>query len=138
MVNVAEFSKENQELTDLCSVLDILVANAAMRENPVFCELLSRFSDKIRAHLDHEDRAMYAELLSHHDKSINEVASKFIDNTHLLRTILSDYVKRWCHTTRGNNDQAGHEVFMHETREIFHLVEDRINLENTKLFPVFL
>ena len=138
MVNVAEFSRENQELTDLGAVLDILVVNPDMRGNPVFCELLSSFSEKIRAHLDHEDRSMYAELLSHDDKSVNEVASKFINNTHQLRTILTNYVKRWCHTTRGSKDMTGHEEFMQETREIFHLVNDRINLEKNKLFPLFL
>lgn len=138
MVNIAEFSSENQELTDLCEVLDILVINADIRGNPVFCELLSRFSDGIRKHLDHEDRAMYAELLSHDDKGINEVASKFINNTHQLRTILSSYVKRWCHAVRGGNDESGHEEFLRETREIFRLVKDRIALEKEKLFPLFM
>ena len=33
---------------------------------------------------------------------------------------------------------TGHEEFMQETREIFHLVNDRINLEKSKLFPLFL
>jgi hemerythrin-like domain-containing protein len=137
MVNVAEFSRENQELTDLCEVLHVLIAGTDMRGNPVFCELLSRFSEKICAHLDHEDRAMYAELLSHDDKDVNEVASKFINNTHQLRTILSSYVKRWCHATR-EGDMTGHEKFVKETREIFILVKDRINLEKSKLFPLFL
>ncbi|MDH3979232.1 MAG: hemerythrin domain-containing protein [Gammaproteobacteria bacterium] len=137
MVDVAEFSRENQELTDLCAVLDVLIADPDMRGNPVFCELLSRFSEKIRAHLDHEDRAMYAELLSHEDKSINEVATRFINNTHQLRTILSSYIKRWCHATRGG-DATGHDEFTQETREIFALVSDRINLEKSKLFPLFL
>jgi hemerythrin-like domain-containing protein len=137
MVNVAEFSRENQELTDLCEVLHVLIAGTDMRGNPVFCELLSRFSEKICAHLDHEDRAMYAELLSHDDKDVNEVASKFINNTHQLRTILSSYVKRWCHATR-EGDMTGHEKFVKETREIFSLVKDRINLEKSKLFPLFL
>ncbi len=137
MVNVAEFSKENQVLSNLIEVLDVLVANSDMRGNPVFCELLSKFSENIRDHLDHEDRAMYAELLSHKEKSINEVAGKFIDNTHQLRIILSSYVKRWCHATRGG-DTTGHEEFLKETREIFRLVNDRIDLEKSKLFPLFL
>jgi hypothetical protein len=34
--------------------------------------------------------------------------------------------------------KAGHEEFMKETGEIFHLVNDRINLEKNKLFPLFL
>jgi hypothetical protein len=80
---------------------------------------------------------MYAELLSHEEKSINEVATRFINNTHQLRTILSSYIKRWCHATRGG-DTTGHDEFTQETREIFALVSDRINLEKSKLFPIFL
>lgn len=78
------------------------------------------------------------ELLSYDDKNVNEVASKFIDNTHQLRIILSSYVMRWCHATRGVDDSTGHDVFLDETREIFRLVNDRMNLEKNKLFPLFM
>ncbi len=139
MVNVAEFSKENQEIVQLCSILNILVDNGDLRDNPVFCELLSSFRDKIWTHLVHEDRAVYAELLNHRDKSVNEVADQFINNTHALKKILATYLKRWCHTAGSiAGDREANDSFLDETREIFRLVDERINLENTKLFPIIL
>lgn len=138
MVNIEEFSRENKDITDLCTVLNILVNNADLRDNAVFCELLGRFSGKIQSHLAHEDRSVYVELLNHNDENVNMVAEQFISNTHQLKKILAGYVKRWCHTS-GNT--AGHAAdidgFVSETKEVFHLVDERISLENNKLFPIF-
>lgn len=135
MIDIADFSRENRELAELCAVLDVLVANADLRSNTVFCELLERFSTKVRAHLEHEDRSIYAQLLNHDDKAINQVANQFMNNTHQLRQILSSYVKRWCRQPGAQTDTAEHEVFQNETRAIFHLVDERIRLETSKLFP---
>lgn len=139
MVNVAEFSKENQEIVHLSAILSILVDNGDLRDNPVFCDLLSRFRDRIWAHLVHEDKAVYAELLNHSDRAVNEVADQFINNTHSLKKILSTYLKRWCHAPGAiAADSETKDVFLEETREIFRLVDERIHLENTKLFPIIL
>jgi hemerythrin-like domain-containing protein len=135
LVDIVEFSRENQELADLRAVLDVLVLNAELRSNAVFCELLARFSNKIRAHLDHEDRSVYAQLLNHEDRNINQVANQFMNNTHQLRQILSSYIKRWCRQPGADSDAKDHEVFLSETRAIFHLVDERIRLETNKLFP---
>ena len=139
MVNVAEFSQENQEIVHLSAILRILVANGDLRDNPVFCDLLSRFRDRIWAHLVHEDKAVYAELLNHPDRSVNEVADQFINNTHSLKKILSTYLKRWCHTPGSiAGGRESNDTFLQETQEIFRLVDERISLENTKLFPIIL
>lgn len=139
MVNVKEFHKENQEILQLCSVLNILVDKGDLRDNPVFCDLLSRFRDKIWAHLMHEDKAVYAELLNHNDKSVNKVANQFINNTHSLKKILATYLKRWCHMPGSiSTAEEDNDSFLAETREIFRLVDERIHLENTKLFPIIL
>jgi hemerythrin-like domain-containing protein len=139
MVNVAEFSKENQEIVDLSAILNILVNSGDLRDNPVFCDLLSRFRDRIWAHLVHEDKAVYAELLNHPDRSVNEVADQFINNTHSLKKILSTYLKRWCHVPGSiAGDREFNDTFLEETREIFRLVDERISLENSKLFPIIL
>ena len=139
MVNVAEFSQENQEIVHLSAIMRILVDNGDLRDNPVFCDLLSRFRDRIWAHLVHEDKAVYAELLNHPDRSVNEVADQFINNTHSLKKILSTYLKRWCHTPGSiAGGRESNDTFLQETQEIFRLVDERISLENTKLFPIIL
>lgn len=134
MINIEELQKENENIINLYTVLSILVGNASdLRTNPVFCELLDRFSSDINAHLLHEDRAVYGDLLKHADKKVNELASQFMSNTRELKRLLGSFTKRWCGANLGSDSQ---DRFVEETLEIFRLVEKRIDLENNKLFPV--
>lgn len=134
MINIVELQKENENIINLNTVLSILIDNASdLRTNPIFCELLDRYSGDINAHLLHEDRAVYGDLLKHSDKKVNELASQFMSNTRELKRLLSNFAKRWCGASMGDDSQ---EKFVAETREIFRLVEKRIDLENNKLFPV--
>lgn len=132
MIPVEQLRKENDEIKDLSDVLSNLVSNQALRNNTVFCELLERFQSKLDAHLKHEARSIYPELLSHDDKNIKQVAKDFLSNTHELERILSKYVKRWCHHISTEN----HKEFEHETMEVFRLVNERIAMEESHLFTV--
>jgi hemerythrin-like domain-containing protein len=133
MINVKELEVENQEIVDLASVLSVLMGHAEQRGNPIFCELLERFMDKINAHLMHESRSVYGDLLTSNDKDVNKVASQFITNTHELKKILKGYTKRWCVAISSSEDHSG---FVDETSEIFKLLNERINLEKAHLFPL--
>lgn len=130
MVNVEELKQENQQIINLASVLHHLVEDEQLRSNPVFCELMERFSKSVEAHLTHEDRTVYSDLLNNEDRQIHNLADQFMSNTHELRRLMKDYTKRWCNS--GNDD---HAMFVDKTREIFSLVDRRIDLEDSKLFP---
>ena len=132
MIAIDKLKQENQYILELKSVLSELIDNKELLTNPVFCDLLDRFGSSVQVHLDHEDRTVYSELLNHGDKKVNEVASQFLSNTHELKRVFKGYVKRWC----GNNNIADHEAFKSETKEIFRLIDRRIEIENNKLFPI--
>ncbi|MCW9013068.1 MAG: hemerythrin domain-containing protein [Gammaproteobacteria bacterium] len=128
-----ELKSENQKIADTIAVLSHLINHNELRSNPVFCDLLKQFSDSVNDHLKHEGRSVYSELLPHKENGDYEVATKFINNTNMLTKILGDYAKHWCKAPRNfNNDEA----FIDETKEIFHLVTERITLEQDKLFPL--
>jgi hemerythrin-like domain-containing protein len=134
MLPVAELEAENKEIDDLRVILTALIAHSDLRNNAVFCELLDRFRKKLEAHLNHEARALYPEMLSNRDHDINQVAEKFVDNTHELERILNGYTKRWCKSYHsGDRDH-----FIHETQEIFRLVDERLHLETKRLFPALM
>ena len=133
MIAIEELQKENQEIIDLASILSLLVHQPESRNNPVFCELLHRFMDKINAHLSHEARSVYSDLLSHKDLKINNAASQFISNAHELEKILSGYTRRWCVPIPS---PERHDKFIEETNEIFRLLNERITMESEHLFPV--
>ena len=131
MLPINELQAENNEIDDLRVVLSILIASGDLRGNDVFCELLDRFRSKLENHLNHESRSLYPEMLSHQNSDINTVATRFVDNTYELERILNGYTKRWC-----KNYHAGdQDRFISETEEIFRLVDERLHMETTRLFP---
>ena len=132
MVPVNEFREENQEISDLSAVLITLLSNESVVTNPVVCELFDRFHDKLGAHLSHEDRSAYGDLLRHRGKDAAKMASEFLENTHELRKIVSRYNRKWCNG-KNETDLA---AFKQETTDLFGLVSQRLHLEETKLFPI--
>lgn len=133
MVPVNELREENQYITDLRQVLSVLLDHQDLRTNAVYCELLNRFSERVQAHLAHEDRSVYSDLLRHHDQHLNNVASQFLSNTQELTRILNRYIHTWCNAEVSPSTA---DSFARETREIFRLVDERIALENDRLFPL--
>ena len=132
MIPIEELRNENDEIKELSDVLSCLISNQSICKNTVFCELLQRFQIKLNSHLNHEARSIYPELLSHDDKNIKQIAKDFLSNTRELDRILSKYVKRWCHQINSEN----HEEFENETKEMFRLVNERIQMEESYLFAV--
>jgi hemerythrin-like domain-containing protein len=133
MISIEELEKENQEIIHLGSILSTLVDKPELRSNPVFCELLHRFMEKINAHLTHEARSVYSDLLSHKDLQINNAASQFISNAHELEKILNGYTRRWCVPIPAVEK---HSEFIQETNTIFRLLNERITMESDHLFPI--
>jgi len=132
MVPVNEFREENREISDLSAVLSTLLTNDKIVANPVVCELFDRFHGKLSAHLNHEDRSAYGDLLRHRGNGAVKIASEFLENTHELRKIVSRYNRKWC---KGKN-KADMALFTQETTDLFGLVEQRLQLEESKLFPI--
>ena len=132
MLPVEELRSENDGIKDLSDVLVNLVPDQKLRTNVVFCELMTRFQQKLDSHLKHEARSIYPQLLNHDDKKINQVAKDFLSNTHELERILTKYVKRWCNNINSDN----HDEFESETMEMFKLVDARIEMEESHLFNV--
>ena len=134
MVPVNEFREENVEITQLCQVLAALLADDKLVTNPIVCELFDRFRDKVAAHLLHEDRAAYGELLRNRGKESGALASAFLENTHELKKLIAKYNKKWCRGIRPTDETA--KQFQQQTTDIFQLVNQRLNMEENKLFPM--
>jgi len=133
MIPVEDLKKENKNISDLMGVLSILISNTDLRDNQIFCDLLHRFNDSVQAHLAHEDRSVYTELLDHTDKTVNDLAQQFMSNTHELQRLLGQFTKD-CRESRLSKKTSSE--FLSDTREICRIVDSRIKLENEKLFPI--
>ena len=133
MIAVDEFRAENREIKDLCDILTLCMDEYSLHGNRVVCELIDRFVERVNAHLTHEDRSIYSDLLNNHSPEAARIAEYFLGNTQELRRIFSAYTRGWCRKPH-NEQQRGKHV--EESREMFKLVCDRIEFEENRIFPL--
>ncbi len=134
MIPLDEFKAENREIRDLCNILNLTIDDYALRDNSIVCELLDRFADRVTAHLSHEDRSVYRDLLQEHTAEADALADKFLGNSQELRRIFNEYRRDWCRKPHNENQ---HAEYANESRDMFKLVCERIDFEENKIFPHF-
>jgi len=134
MIPLEEFRAENREIKDLCNILNLSVDQYSLRHNSVVCELIDRFADRVHAHLIHEDRSIYRDLLKKHTSEANHVADRFLGNTQELKRIFNEYQRCWCRKPHSEND---HAQYVDDSKDMFKMVCDRIEFEEQKIFPYF-
>ena len=134
MIPLAEFRAENSEIKDLCNILNVSVETYELRNNSIVCELLDRFVQRVTDHLTHEDRSIYRDLLKQHSGDADLVADHFLGNTQELKRIFNEYKRDWCR--KPHNEQA-HSEYVNESKSMFKMVCERIEFEESKIFPYF-
>jgi len=133
MYTLGELKKQNQEISDLADVLDVLIKDSRLISNPFVCDLVSRFNEKVWMHLVFEDNSLYNELAKHHNPDISNLAENFHTSTKAIRKEFSDYVKLWCKASGADHHQ---QAFCAQTPEILSKVKQRIKFETEKMFPL--
>ena len=133
MYTLNELKKQNQEITHLCAVLAVLVEHPHLHNNPVVCELISRFKEKVWLHLVFEDNTLYQELARHDDEATRRVVQEFHDSARALKKRFSTYLRRWCQPEVSDSE---HEELLRESREIFNLIRNRVQYEDEHIFPL--
>ncbi len=133
MYTLDELKKQNQEITHLCAVLAVLVEHPHLHNNPVVCELISRFKEKVWLHLVFEDNTLYQELARHDDEATRRVVQEFHDSARALKKRFSTYLRRWCQPEVSDSE---HEELLRESREIFNLIRNRVQYEDEHIFPL--
>jgi iron-sulfur cluster repair protein YtfE (RIC family) len=94
--------------------------------------LLLTLSDQLSFHLKREDKALYPALFRHPDKQISKLAKKFYEEMGGISKAFQEYTARWPHAASIQDSSAD---FIRETKEIFATLCDRIEKENTVLYP---
>lgn len=133
MYTLAELKKQNQEISDLANVLDVLITDKQLINNPFVCELVSRFNEKVWMHLVFEENSLYCELASHQDPHISKLAEDLHTTTRAIKKDFSDYLKLWCKSSGADHYQ---QAFCRQTPEILNKVRQRIQFETEKIFPL--
>lgn len=133
MYSVNELKNQNQEISQLCDVLSVLMEQASLYNNPFVSELMKRFKEKVWVHLVFEDNTIYAALLHTGDEETSNVAKVFHDSAKEIKHRFSGFVRHWCSMPESNQE---YEILRKESSEIFGLIRARINYENEQIFPL--
>jgi DUF438 domain-containing protein len=99
----------------------------AMTTHKLICDL----SDKMKDHMMEQDRSIYPDLLTHQDPKLKSMAWGFLNGQKPMRKQFDQYHAKWLK----NCDFNFSDEFITETLEIFDMIEDRINREESILIP---
>ncbi|MCW8919347.1 MAG: hemerythrin domain-containing protein [Gammaproteobacteria bacterium] len=132
METLNKLEQQNQEISELCKVLQVLLTDNSVCDTRIARELFRRFTDKVKEHLSLEDNTLYAKMLGHGDKHINALTKRFLSNSLELQRIFLDYERLWC---REGVEVTGNDAFIRETHGIFAMIRERIKAERDEFFP---
>lgn len=134
MQTLSSYRNRQAELLQMIEDLQSILIPDLLKVRPnakTAYELLCDLGDKVKQHLAEEDRGLYPSLLIHEDPKVKSIAWGFISGEKPLRKTFDDYYKKWLkHCDFNFSDE-----FLEETREIFDMLQYRIERENQVLFP---
>ena len=133
MYTLSELKKQNQDINDFIDVLYVLVKDEKLVANPLVCDLVSRFNEKVWMHLVFEDNSLYNELAKHHNPEISEIADSFHQSARDIKKQFSGYMKLWCQASGADHHQ---KAFCEETIDILDKIKRRISYETEQMFPL--
>jgi len=135
MITFEELNTQNHEITELTNVLSYLLADRAMCDTAICCDLFYRYGDRIKAHLDMVDHT-YTDLLTNSDTKINNTARMFMSGSQEIKHIFAKYTKTWCEKRKHALHISSHDKFYDETSKMFDLILNRIQDETERLYPL--
>lgn len=134
MKSLSSYRNRHAELLQMIEDLQSILTPAHLKVRPnakTAYELLCDLADKVKLHLAEEDKGLYPSLLIHEDPKVKTIAWGFISGEKPLRKTFDDYHKKWLrHCDFNFTDE-----FIQETREVFDMLQYRIERENQVLFP---
>jgi len=134
MITFEDLNNQNQKISELSKVLSALIQERDVCDTQITCDLFFDYVDKVKEHLDIEERELYKELLTHSDSNVKNTANKFLSSSSEIKRLLKQYVKRWC---KSKTLRIGdHASFIKESDEMFTIVLDRIVDETEHLYPI--
>ena len=93
---------------------------------------LSRLAGKLTVHLSMEDQGMYPRLKEHADAELKSTAATFAQEMGGISQAFSAYSTKWT----GSAIRADMQGFAAETRTVVDVLLQRIQRENTVLYPM--
>ncbi len=127
-------TRQHQQLLDLAGRLSAcLDRDRLLADGTAAAELIQSLTKALTAHLELEDGRLYPELLGADDAQIRETAQRYLDEMSGLGATYTAYASRW---SSGAAISAQVDPFLVETGQIFAALGERIEREESGLFPL--
>ena len=133
MYTLDELKQQNQEISQLCDVLAVLMEEENLHNNPYVCELMQRFKEKVWVHLVSEENTIYASLMDDDDEHKRKIMKEFHENAREIKHQFSAFVRQWC--SMPGTDEEHHQL-TDQSRDINGQIRKRIEYENKQIFPL--
>ncbi len=134
MSTLVDFRDRQTEILAMMSELKAMCTpqNLAIKPNAKAAhEHLCTLADKVKQHLAAEDRGVYPALLIHEDPKLKSLAWGFISGEKPLRKQFDSFYRKWLKDC----DFEFTDEFLVEARELFRVVEERLERERNVLLP---
>jgi hypothetical protein len=131
MSATGNFRKQHAEILEIAKNIDANLPRLPGAAGDVRA-LLNSLAAKVSIHLAIEDEALYPRLRAHQDARVQNTAKKFTDEMAGIKDAFQKYLKAW---TEGAI-KANVAGFATETRGLFGALGQRIQRENTELYPL--
>ncbi len=134
MVSFKELNDQNHIIAERAKIILYMIQDRTICDTDVTCDLFFDLIERVKNHLDVEERELYKNLLTHNDKKVKTTAANFLSGSAEIKRVFKQYTKRWCHNHKLRiND---YDRFVKETNDIFNMIQDRIISETEKFYPI--
>jgi len=133
MYSIDELKKQNHEIDDLIAVLRVLIKEESLINNPLVCNMVSQFNEKVWMHLVFEEKSIYAELTLHPSPEIKKIADIFHRSAKEIKKDFSAYMRLWCLVS---GSERHHQAFFEQSCTIMDKVKQRVTYEVENIFPL--
>ncbi len=136
MITYQQLHEQIHQITEISNVFLYLIDNRKMCDTQITCDLFFDYVEKVKEHLDIEDKTLYTIILKGGDDKARKTAENFLSGSVEIKRIFQDYLKKWSRKGKHKLVIANYDEFTRETRDMFELVLNRFQDETEQLYPL--
>jgi len=107
-----------------------------MCDTQITCDLFFDYVEKVKEHLEVEDKSLYTVILKGGDDQARQTAQNFLSGSVEIKRIFQDYLRKWSRKGKRQLAIDNYDEFTKETRGMFELVLNRFQHETEQLYPL--
>ncbi len=136
MITYQKLHEQIHQITEISNVFLYLIDNRKMCDTQITCDLFFDYVEKVKEHLEVEDKTLYTVILKGGDDQARKTAQNFLSGSVEIKRIFQDYLRKWSRKGKQKLVIDNYAEFTNETRSMFELVLNRFQDETEQLYPL--